>query len=465
MNVQGVFKRSVEIKRSSLEMETLPKYFTDKNVCILGMGYVGLTLAVAMGRVGFNVHGLEVRDDVLSKLRQGKAHFWERNLDEHLQQVIADRKLTTLKELDASVDVSVYIITVGTPLDNNGSARLDMIKRATEQIAEHIDDGALIILRSTVMIGTARKVISPILEQTGKKFDIAVCPERTLEGQALAELNSLPQVIGADSQDVLFRAGKVFNFLTPTTVRVSSLESAEVVKLIDNTYRDVMFGFANEVARVCDAVGISAQEVIQSGKLGYERTNVALPGPVGGPCLEKDPHILVESAKVYGIDLDIAPASRRVNENQPLEVVNFIKEVSGRINKSNDLLVITLLGIAFKGVPETNDLRGTMAKPILHCLENEFPRATIRGYDPVVHEENIRDFGLIPVNNIDDAFSGSDIVMILNNHVMLGSMSLEKQSFLMNEGGVIYDLWNLYNKRDVQLSNDVEYYGLGTQKI
>ena len=338
-----------------------------------------------------------------------------------------------------------------------------MISNAVQQIANHMNDGALIILRSTVKIGTARNVITPILEKTGKKFEIAVCPERTLEGQALDELNFLPQIIGADSQSALFRAGKIFNFLTPTILKVSSLEASEVIKLVDNTYRDVMFGFANEVARVCDAVGISAHEVIRTGKLGYERTNVAFPGPVGGPCLEKDPHILVESARSYGIDLDITPASRRINERQPLEVVNFIKKTS-RLKKDFPLHPkISLLGIAFKGKPETNDLRGSVAKPILDLIKKEFPDSILQGFDPVVSNKDIAEFGLIPVSGINEAFKGVSIVIILNNHPFFSQISIDEKVEIMHSDGFIYDLWGLFNGLEHNCLSGVSYYALGSQ--
>jgi len=446
-------------------MIALPDDFSDKKVCVLGLGYVGLTLAVAMARAGFSVHGLEVQKKVITSLNKGKAHFWEKNLDINLNQAIKNGSFTFSEGLNKSIDASVYIVTVGTPLDSNNLARLDMIKNSVEQISNHMNDGALVILRSTVKIGTARNIIIPILEETGKNFEIAVCPERTLEGQALEELNSLPQIIGSDSQSTLFRAGKVFNFLTPTILRVNSLETAEVIKLVDNTYRDVMFGFANEVARLCDAVGISAHEVIKSGKLGYERTNVASPGPVGGPCLEKDPHILAESARSYGIDLDITPASRRVNERQPLEVVNFIKKTA-RLKKDFPLQPkISLLGIAFKGKPETNDLRGTVAKPILDLINKEFPNSILQGFDPVVENKDIEEFGLIPVSTIKEAFEGANIVIILNNHPLFSQITLDEKIGIMANDGFIYDLWGLYSGLDHKDLSGISYFALGSQSV
>lgn len=445
-------------------MPVIPDNFADQHVCVIGMGYVGLTLSVAMAAVGFKVHGIEIRGDVLEMLKRGEPHFWEPGLEEKLKQVIAAGNFTSADSFDQATPASVYVITVGTPLGPSGRARLDMIENATHQICEHLQDGALVILRSTVRIGTARNIVRPILEATGKKFAIAVCPERTLEGCALTELNELPQVIGADTRETQFRASQIFSALTATTVRVNTLEAAEVVKLIDNTYRDVMFGFANEVARLCDAVGISAQEVIRAGKLGYGRTNVALPGPVGGPCLEKDPHILIESARLYGIDLDITPASRRVNERQPEEVAAFLRKIAGSLANFPVSPVITLLGLAFKGFPATNDLRGTMAKPIFEAMKKSFPQATFRCFDPVVSAHEIRMFGLEPTPSLDEAFRGTNVVLILNNHAAFKSMTLNTKAKLLATPGFVYDFWNLFTGMGLKLPPNTAYYALGSRQ-
>lgn len=447
-------------------MTRIPDGYGDRNICIVGLGYVGLTLAVAMAGVGFQVHGVEVRKDALESLKQGKPHFWERGLDAKLKEVIASGRFTFSSEIPSELLASVYIITVGTPLDSQGNARLDMIGNATRQICQHMKDGSLIILRSTVRISTARQVVRPILEQTGRSFEIAVCPERTLEGRALTELHELPQIIGADEVKTQFRAGQLFGLMTPTTVKVSSLEAAEVVKLVDNTYRDVMFGFANEVARICDAVGISALEVIRAGKLGYPRTNVALPGPVGGPCLEKDPHILVESARRYGITLDVTSACRKVNERQPEEAAAFIHLVATQANGFPlDNPTVVLLGLAFKGQPATNDLRGTMAKPALDALKQRFPKGRFKGYDPVVGAEEIREFGLEPVASMDAAFSGAHVVVILNNHTAFGDMNIAALAGVMARPAIIYDFWNLFTGLDLRLPAQTTYFALGSQQL
>ncbi len=341
---------------------------TDYDVGVIGLGYVGLTLATAFGDVGIRVVGIEKRQDVVDLVNSGKAHFSEEGLDDHLSNVVRAGNLKAFVDFAPNTTCGVYIITVGTPLDETGAPRLDFIQNATRQVGANMQDGALVIVRSTVKIGTTRDIVSPILAETGKTFRIAMCPERTLEGEAMRELRTLPQIVGADDEETVELAARLFSELTPTIIKMSSLEAAEITKLVDNTYRDVKFAFANEVARACEVFGVNAMEVISNGKIGYKRTDVALPGLVGGPCLEKDPHIFNHSVREKGICLEITSAARLVNERQPAETVAFIAE---QLKARTDLgsAKVALLGLAFKGHPETDDLRGSMALHVLRRVE------------------------------------------------------------------------------------------------
>jgi UDP-N-acetyl-D-mannosaminuronic acid dehydrogenase len=340
-------------------------------------------------------------------------------------------------------------------------ARVDMIEAAARDIAANMQDGALVILRSTVKIGTTRDVVAPILTASGKKYDIAMCPERTLEGKALQELRELPQIIGADDQAVADRAAAVFRKLTNSIVSVSGIETAEIMKLVSNTFRDVQFAFANEVARICDAFGVSAHEVISSGKLGYSRTNIPLPGLVGGPCLEKDPHILMESARTRGISLEITAAGRLVNERQPTETVEFISREIERRGLTGPLK-INILGMAFKGQPETSDLRGSMSIKVLDALRKAHPDAEIGLYDPVTPQEVLA--GEFPdagtFSRFGDAVSGASVVVIANNHPSLGTISPRTISEFTIPGGFVFDYWNHFSHLPPSELGD-SYYAVG----
>lgn len=443
-------------------MTNIPEEYLDRQVCVMGLGYVGLTLAVVMADIGFEVVGVEIRDEVVSDLLEGKPHFHEPGLKGRLQRVIRNGNLTPVQRIPSPSQSKIYIITVGTPLVGEKEVRLDMIQNVTREIAEHLNDGDMIIMRSTVRPGTTREYVLPILEATGKKFDLVFCPERTLEGQALSELRQLPQIVGGVDVDAQIRATRMFNFITPTVVQVSDVETAEMIKLIDNSQRDVQFALSNEIARISDAIGISASEVISAGKLGYPRTNLPMPGPVGGPCLEKDSYILQDGLVPYDINPDIIMTARGVNERQPAEAGAAIKALFEKLPGMSGDIIISLAGLAFKGRPETDDLRGTMAYPILRELRTAFPSATFKGYDPIVPNDIIhKEFGVEPVDTLEDAFKGASLVVVANNHKVFEVCPITDFCDSMKKPGVVYDFWNHFSNENLDLPEGVIYTGVG----
>jgi nucleotide sugar dehydrogenase len=446
-------------------MNAISDDFPDANICVVGLGYVGLTLAVVLAGIGFHVEGVEINEEVAKQLREGRPHFFEPGLQDRMTRLVSSGKLKVSREIAADSAATVFIVTVGTPLDKDGRIRLDMISHAAGEIAAKLKAGDLVIMRSTVRLGTTRDVVMPILKKAGVPFDIAFCPERTVEGQALAELKWLPQVVGASSIEARVRAARLFNFITPTVVQVPSIEVAEMIKLIDNTYRDVTFAFANEVAGMCEAANINICDVINGGKLGYPRTNLPMPGPVGGPCLEKDPHILAESVRAYGFEPQMVATARRLNEQQPATVVAHIKAHTDSLAAMPDAPTIALMGLAFKGKPATDDLRGTMAKPILAALRGHYPRATFRGFDAMVTPDEVRRvFQIEPAASLEAAMRGAHLVVIANNHPCFPAMPLERLADGLSRPAVIYDFWNNFDARDLVLPMGVDYVGLGVGK-
>lgn len=439
-------------------------YQHDRTVCIIGLGYVGLTLAIIMAEAGYTVRGVELNRDFTDRIVTGKAHFHEPGLDERLGFQLAAGRFHVGNALPDDPAVSLYIITVGTPLGPDGKVRLDMVRRVTREIADRLKDGDAVVLRSTVKIGTTRDVVMPILAETGRDVDVAFCPERTLEGRALYELTHLPQIIGAASERGSVRLAQVFNAITPTVIRVRDPETAEMIKLIDNTSRDVGFAFANEVARLCGAVGISAAEVITFGKLGYARTQLPMPGPVGGPCLSKDSHILVESMTDRGVMPEIAAAARTINERLMVETARYMAGQVLRWHRSGALKV-TLMGLAFKGQPETDDLRGSTAIPLLAELRRLMPEAAFCGYDPIVSAQDLSALGLTPLPDMTEAFDGSHLVVIHNNHPAFQAMPLSRLSRGMARPGMVYDFWNNFLPERLTLDAGIRYVALGTHSM
>lgn len=439
----------------------LPVNYRDKKICIIGLGYVGLTLAVAMADAGFRVHGIETNPTILDCLNEGRAHFSEVGLNERLALQIANGRFTFAAKLVPDEETTVYVVTVGTPLNDSKRTNYESFKTVMAAISTVIQEGDMVILRSTVRVGVTTEFAKPVLDATGKWYDLAFCPERTLEGKALAELSSLPQVVGGINDRSTFRASQLFSFLTPSIVRVQNAETAEMVKLINNTQRDMIFAFANEVAEMCDQLGISAKEVIASGNLGYPRANLPYPGPVGGPCLEKDPYILAEGLEHIGYKPQISMTGRLWNEGLPERTVaRMAAELRQR--GASGKIKIALLGAAFKGRPETDDLRGSLVVQIIQELKKAFPDAAFTAWDPIVSATNLASLGLEPFADVEAAFEGATLVVMQNNHPALERLKLGKLSETMQKPGLIFDYWHQHDLRvNSELADGVRYAPLG----
>jgi nucleotide sugar dehydrogenase len=429
---------------------------------ILGLGYVGLTLSAALADVGIRTYGVDINPNVIDALNKGQPLIFEPGLPEIVQRVMASGKFTAHTAIPQDVDATVWIITVGTPLDADGRVRLDMIENAARQVAENLKAGDLVIMRSTVRIGATRSVVIPILESGGIPFEVAFCPERTVEGNALEELRRLPQIVGADNLRTAMRASRLFMETTPTVVRVQGLETAEMIKLVDNTSRDIAFAFSNEVARACDAIGISAFEVINAGKLGYPRTNLSLPGPVGGPCLTKDPYIFAQSLEPFSIFPDLALSARRTNERQPGELMRQVQAATRRLTGFPERPVVAVLGFAFKGRPITDDLRGSMVGPTLAALRTLWPNSVYRGYDPVVPVSKLRDYDIVPFTSMEDALRGANLAIIMNNHDLFGSEKTIANMAALAKPALVYDFWNHFTQREISFPDKVTYMAVGS---
>lgn len=436
----------------------------DERVCILGMGYVGLTLAAVLADRGCDVVGIEINPDILATISEGKSHFFEVNLDMMLRRAMARGNLRFAREIPEGSAFDVYVITVGTPLDAAHKPRMDMVQSVAGDIARHMSGrseggaGPLVILRSTMRLGTSATVVKPILDATKRPYDLAMCPERTVEGKALTELRSLPQVVGGVTPRATERAMRFFRRLTPTVVEVSSLAAAELIKLLDNSYRDVFFSFGNQVALICEAMGLSAHEVVRAANMGYERTNIAQPGFVGGPCLEKDPHILADSLKDRDFDPTLIRTGRELNEYLVGHGLRRALAKLEGVDKTGPL-VVSLMGLAFKGRPDTDDMRGSPALLMLKELRTQLPNAKLRAQDYLVSDAKIRELGLEPTDDVE-AFRGAHLVMVLNNNIRYERLDAEARLATMARPGVVADFWNNFVHR-VDLPEGVRSYVLG----
>ncbi len=426
------------------------------------MGNVGLPLAVAFAHAGFQVFGVDRDPRVVDCLRGGYSPFFEAHLDKKLAEHISSGSIVPGAAIPLDCPATVFVVAVPTPVDAAKRTQFDALRSAVVSVAEALKAGDLVVLRSTVPLGATRGIVMPILDKRGVDYGLAYCPDRTVEGNALAELGSLPQIIGGLDANSLDRATELFSRIAPRVVRVSSVEVAEAAKLISNTQREAAFAYANEVAHLCEEVGISAREVIGAINLGYPRANLALPGPVGGPCMTKDAYILTEALERNGFSPKLTLAARAANEALPKRTIaRLAQRWRARSGARSSPGRIAILGLAYKGRPATSDMRGTMAIPIIRLLAAEFPGAQLTGFDPVVAPEAVAALGVEPARKIEDAFAGASLVVIQNNHEFFARMPLSELSQRMAKPGMIYDYWCLFDRTAPALADGIEYLGFG----
>jgi len=435
----------------------------NRTVAIIGMGYVGLTLGLLLADSGFKILGYDLNSDTIKKLENSIPPFYENGLENYL-------KLHSNKSIKFIDDVSllksdIYIITVGTPLkQNNKKPNINSITKAAETVASKIEKGDLVVLRSTVPIGCSRSTVLPILEKKsqlkcGKDFFLSFAPERTAEGIALQELKTNPQIIGSHDRTSYELTSQLFSTITNTVLNVGSLESSEFAKLIDNSFRDHLFAFSNYLALLAEQLNINLHEIIDAVNFNYHRNIIPKPSPgVGGPCLSKDPHILKSVFEENDIHIDLINVTRKINELGPdlltLKLEKLMKQVGKDLNVASK---ISLIGLAFKGNPETSDLRDSTSLSFWKALPN---KNNIFAYDPIVTDEEIEHLGIKPTS-IEGAFMNADAVIFLNNHKSYSNIDLVNCLNSMNKPAVIIDTWYIFDPLFFKRHQGIIYGGLG----
>jgi len=436
-----------------------------RNAAVIGLGYVGLTLALTLNEFGIKVFGIDNDKEVLRTLKRGKAHFYEKGLDNLLKKHI-NKNLFVKSKLSKN-ESDIYIICVGTPIDKKRRAVTSYLGRSAASVGRVLKVNDLVILRSTVTIGISRNFVIPILEKksglrVGRDFFVAFAPERTVEGRALEELFSLPQIIGGYNKQSLDHASQLFQLFANTIVSVSSLEAAESIKLLNNTFRDVIFSFSNEVAQIFDAFNLNTLEIIRAANKGYPRDKIPLPSPgVGGACLVKDPFLLIESAKKVKRSAKIPQLARAVNMSMIDFVYNKVNKFCVSNKKNPKSAKIFIMGIAFKGNPETSDIRDSTSVDILQKLRRSYKNIFI--YDPIANKKDLRELG-VGIVAPKVGFKNADCVLILNNHPSYRNLDIYTLATSMNKPSLLFDGWAIYTKKEFFLLEHVTYDGLGVDR-
>lgn len=430
----------------------------DAKICVIGLGQVGLPTALTFCQSGFDVTGHDINKDLLSSLNQSKPPFEEKGLEKLLKSCIASGKFHTSTSIEESVRNSVVIIVcVATPLTSDVMPDLSYLERTCQSISALSIENKLVIIESSIPPGTFKGVVLPILEKRsrlGKDFWAAFVPERLAPGIALSEIKTTPRVIGYVDE----RSGRIttslYQKIVTSQVVSTPVEVAEVSKLVENTFRDVNVAFANEIGLICENYGIDVAELIKICN-SHPRVKLLQPGPgVGGPCLPKDPYLLLSPQGKKQIDSKIIIDSRKINDNMPYHVVNLtlnaIKELGKNISESTALV----LGVSYKA--NVSDTRFSPSKDIVSQLSKNGCNVIV--YDPRTKEN----FGAKRSENIWESLSQSDALVIVTDHDEFKSMDLTKIKQTMKTP-IIVDTRRIFPRRQAE-SLGIKYISVGYVK-
>ncbi|MCJ7625030.1 MAG: nucleotide sugar dehydrogenase [Anaerolineaceae bacterium] len=377
-----------------------------RKLCIIGLGYIGLPTASTFATHGIQVTGVDVDPAVVESLQNGKMHIHEPGLQTIVQAAIKSGNLKIQPEPE---EADAFIIAVQTPFFKDDK-RADMryVISATESIIPFLKSGDLVILESTSPPRTTVDLVVPILERSGLKagvdFHLAYSPERVLPGQILRELIENARVIGGIDQASAEAGRQLYEIFVRAEIILTDATTAEMVKLMENTYRDINIAVANEFSRLTDRLGVDVWEAIEIANR-HPRVNILKPGPgVGGHCVSVDPWFLVESAPDLA---SLIHAGRLVNDTQPKFVVELIRRAAGGDLKNKR---IAALGLSYKA--NVDDFRESPALEVVRLLTNE--GALLKCFDPNAARPVIQGFKVFPT--LEDSIRDTDILLLLVDH-------------------------------------------------
>lgn len=375
-----------------------------KKLCVVGLGYIGLPTAVMFANHGLYVHGVDVNEKAVELIKNKQLHIEENGLQERLESAVDNGHFTvgtTAEEAD------IFIIAVPSPINEDKTANLNYVREATKSIVPYVRKGNLVILESTVPPRTVEDVMLPVLRETGLELGselfVSHSPERVIPGKVFEELVNNDRIVGGINEESSRLTVELYKTFVKGNIHVTDATTAEMVKVIENTYRDVNIAFANELAKISEKIGVNAWEAIKLANY-HPRVNIHLPGPgVGGHCIAVDPWFLTELQPELA---KIISLSRHTNDSMP--EYTALKTKSLLDEKGIQHGRVAVLGLAFKG--NIDDMRESPSTDVLHHLEKLGVDYT--AFDPHIKENKIER----QTQSLDEAVAHADVILILTDH-------------------------------------------------
>jgi len=411
-----------------------------EKICVVGLGYIGLPTAAMFAKSGYEVVGVDINVKAVELLNEGKIHIEEVGLDELVRKVVLEGRL---RASTTPVPADVYIIAVPTPNYRDHTANLEFVKSATESILPHLKKNDIIIVESTIPPRTIDDFVAPIIQcagwKVGEEIFLAHCPERVLPGRILIELIENTRIVGGFNNISAQKAAQVYRSFVLGEIIQTTAVTAEMSKLMENTYRDVNIALANELSKISDKLEINALEVIALANR-HPRVNLHQPGPgVGGHCLAVDPYFIIEKAP------DESPLirnARNINNSMPEFVIEHVNKIVDRNGK------IAVFGLTYKG--NIDDVRESPAMDVVSLLKEKNYSLSI--YDPHVKQEQVS----FKLSTFDEAIDQADCILVLTDHNEFKGLD-EVKIYSKMRNPIIFDTKNCVKVNSVS----IKYYNYG----
>lgn len=376
-------------------------------VNVIGLGYIGLPTALILAANGVEVVGTDYNPAIVAELNQGRVTFKEEGLDELFKKAVAQG----IKFSDKYQKTDIYIISVPTPYDaDSKKVDAEYVVRAVESVLEVCEKGAVIVIESTVSPGTIDRYIRPVITKrglkTGEDIHLAHAPERIIPGNMLYELKNNARTIGADEPAVAQRVKELYSSFCKAELVLTDIRTAEMTKVVENTFRDINIAYANELAKICRSDNMDVYEIIRIANK-HPRVNILTPGPgVGGHCISVDPWFLVGD---YPGLANIILAARKINDSMPEFVLERVHDIM-REREMTDVSRVGLYGLTYK--ENVDDTRESPTLQMLESMEKHLCGNLVKVYDPFVKKD------IVPnqMHSLKEFLDEVDLVVIMVGH-------------------------------------------------
>lgn len=419
-----------------------------KSICVVGLGYIGLPTAVMFANHGVKVHGVDVNPAAVKSIQEKKLHIEENGLQERLNKAVDEGFLTAST---TPVEADVFIVAVPSPINPDNTANLEYVRQATASIVPFLKKGNLVILESTVPPKTVEHIMLPELIKANLEFGVDLfvshSPERVIPGRIFEELVNNDRIVGGIDETSAQMTKELYQTFVNGTIHLTDATTAELVKVMENTYRDVNIAFANELAKLAEKLDVNIWEAIKFANY-HPRVNVHFPGPgVGGHCIAVDPWFLVE---LGGETAQIIHLSRNTNDSMP----SFTAQKTQAILNQNKIAggKVAVLGLAFKG--NVDDMRESPSTIVIDELQNL--GLDVISYDPHIKENK----HATQTQSLEEATKDADIILVLTDHNEFKAMNAAD---ITVKSKIVFDTKNCL-KRDNWEEAGFQFHLLGDAK-